>query len=116
MAVNLSTMADPHNVAKGANQSTVEHATPLHGPPPQPAALQADVRALVGYLDQKPENGDTPLMAALGNPHVARLLLEHGADPNAARTDGGITALHRASENGHVEVARLLLDATQTPT
>ena len=115
-------MADPQDA--GATQSAVEQATPLHNPPPQPAALQADVRALVGYLlDQKPENGDTPLMAALGNPHVARLLLEHGADPNAARADDGmhcaVTAAH-----GHSTQPALLwrrgdgccLTATQTPT
>ena len=129
--VNLSTMADPHNVAEGTNQSAVKHATPPHGPPPQPASLQADFRALVEYLlDQKPENGDTSLIAAVGNPHVVRLLLEQRADPNEARwwsdeaeeddsggyrEDDGLTALYAAARNGQVDVARLLLGHNADP-
>ena len=107
-------MADPQDA--GATQSAVEQATPLNNPPPQHAALQADVRALAEHLlDQKPENGDAPLMAALGNPHVVRLLLEHGANPNTAKTDDGSTPLWVASQEGHVEVAQLLLDRNADP-
>ena len=106
-------MAEPHASAK---QGAVEHATPLQDLQLQHAALQADVRALVGYLlDQKPENGDTPVMAALCNPHVARLLLEHGADPNAARAENGVSALYMASQNGHGEAVRLLLEHNADP-
>ena len=36
------------------------------------------------------------------------LLLEHGADVNA-RQEGGWTALHAASQNGDVEMVRLLI-------
>ena len=108
-------MAEPHASAK---QAAVEHATPLHDLQLQHAALQADVRALVGYLlDQKPENGDTPVMAALCNPHVARLLLEHGADPNAARAENGVSALHIASHKGHVGAwCGCSLNTRPTPT
>ena len=106
-------MAEPHASAK---QAAVEHATPLQDLQLQLAALQADVRALVAYLlDQNPENGDTPVMAALCNPHVARLLLEHGADPNAAPTEDGATALHLASQDSHEEVVRLLLEHKADP-
>jgi ankyrin repeat protein len=37
-------------------------------------------------------------------------LLEHGADVNA-RQEGGWTALHAASQNGDVEMLRLLIAA-----
>jgi len=40
---------------------------------------------------------------------AAWLLIEHGAD--AAAQDGdGLTPLHRASEGGHLDVARLLVE------
>ena len=41
---------------------------------------------------------------------IARLLLEHSADPNTATTGKGSTALILASVKGHVEIARLLLE------
>ncbi len=37
-----------------------------------------------------------------------RILLEHGAEVNA-RQEGGWTALHAASQNGDVEMVRLLI-------
>ena len=51
------------------------------------------------------------LLNASGRGHldVVRLLLENGADVNAADISGN-TALMRASENGHTDVVRLLLE------
>lgn len=47
--------------------------------------------------------------AAAGNDLAAvRLLLEHGADPNA-RQAGGFVALHNAAQNGLVEMIEVLL-------
>ena len=110
-------MVEPHASAK---QAAVEHAPPLHDLQLQLAALQADVRALVGYLlGQKPENaenGDSPVMAALCNPHVARLILEHGADPNAASAEEVNTALHMACKKGQLEMVRVLLEHKADPT
>lgn len=56
-----------------------------------------------------PEGGWTPLhYAAYKNlPHVARVLLERGADPNAKQSDGK-TPLEMAKEKGHAEVVELL--------
>ncbi|MDB5385335.1 MAG: putative ankyrin repeat protein [Planctomycetaceae bacterium] len=67
-------------------------------------------------------NGITPLMyAARGNrpnqespaatdhPDVVQLLLEHGADCNAA-TDSGFVALFWAARYGHEKVVRALID------
>jgi len=43
-------------------------------------------------------------------PKVARLLLEHGADVNARRDHGGLTALHLAVQASNIEVVRILLE------
>ena len=59
-----------------------------------------------------------PLSAAAGKGHteIVRLLLEHGADPNAkeAICQGGY-ALHEAAERGHIDIVRLLLERGARP-
>jgi len=59
-----------------------------------------------------------PLSAAASKGHTAsvRLLLEHGADPNAkeAICQGGF-ALHEAAQKGFIEIAQLLLDKGAVP-
>ena len=45
-----------------------------------------------------------------GDVAAVRLLLEDGADPNAARGDG-LTALHVAAQAGNLEIAKLLIGA-----
>ncbi|CAK9034684.1 unnamed protein product [Durusdinium trenchii] len=52
--------------------------------------------------------------AKRGHLEVVRLLLEAGADQNAARQDGA-TALGATAFNGHLEVARVLLEAGADP-
>ncbi len=44
-----------------------------------------------------------------GDVEVARVLLEHGADPNGRAVDGGFTALHSAAQGGNRELIELLL-------
>ena len=44
-------------------------------------------------------------------PPPLRLLLEAGADKDAATTTYGATALMSAAEEGHLEVVRLLIEA-----
>ena len=53
--------------------------------------------------------------AKKGNAGVAALLLDRGADPSQARTNGGVTALMLAVQDGHVEVAWLLLERAADP-
>lgn len=65
-------------------------------------------------VDARDEDGRTPLMHAVlaerPNPEVIRLLVERGADPNAADKRGW-TALHFAARDQKAEAARALLDA-----
>src|SRR4029078_2092021 len=51
-----------------------------------------------------------------GHTHIVRLLLEHGADPNAkeAVCQGGY-ALHEAAWQGFTEIAELLLEKGAIP-
>ena len=57
--------------------------------------------------------GDVPLFDAIeqGDPEIVRLLVEAGADVNAAEGFGGNTALHEAVEQGNTEIVQILVDA-----
>ena len=59
------------------------------------------------------DRGWTALHEAAKRGHVddVRLLLEHGADPNAREPGDNTTPLHWAAAHGHVDVVRVLLDA-----
>ncbi|CZR67067.1 uncharacterized protein PAC_16966 [Phialocephala subalpina] len=63
------------------------------------------------WLMSEDRYGRTPLYRASMNGHieVVKLLLEKGANVNAAIEDGS-TPLHRASMNGHLESVKLLLE------
>jgi ankyrin repeat protein len=54
----------------------------------------------------------TPLhsAAAARQVAIARLLIAHGANVNAAQAESGFTPLHEAAANGDLEFATLLLD------
>ena len=47
--------------------------------------------------------------SASGALEIARMLLDHGADPNL-RQEGGFVPLHNAAQNGQVELIELLLE------
>jgi ankyrin repeat protein len=90
--------------------------TPLHA-----AAYYGDlemVQILLEYgVDVNTQNdaGCTPLDFASRNGHrndsrVVQLLIEHGADPNTRASRSGFAPLHRASENGRIEVVRVLIE------
>lgn len=71
------------------------------------SASAATTQDVVRYADAM---GYTALHVAAVHGHfaVAKILLEHGADPNS-RTDAGVTPLHAAAEYGHGRIVELLL-------
>src|SRR5262249_53286944 len=80
------------------------------------AAGDADVlRGLLkndrGLARERTPDGSTGLHLAVRHPDAVRLLIEHGADPNARDAGDNATPLHFAAANGILECARLLLDA-----
>ena len=77
----------------------------------------AKVRSLLAQgesVDKKNMGGFTPLMYAVENADMVRLLLEKGANPNY-KTRDGVTALHLAVEAGAVEGVRALLEGGANP-
>ncbi|HEY9285802.1 MAG TPA: ankyrin repeat domain-containing protein [Pyrinomonadaceae bacterium] len=58
----------------------------------------------------------TPLFKAAerGDAEIAKILLEHKADPNVRDTFYGATALYWAADKGHTEVVRALVNAGAT--
>ena len=64
-----------------------------------------------GLARERSAEGSTGLHLAVEHLEAVRLLLEHGADPNARDTGDNASPLHFAAGGGSVEVVRALLDA-----
>ena len=82
------------------------------------ACAAGDVGTLRDLLDRDPSlarepnrDGTTGLHLAVRHPNAVRLLLEHGADPNARDVGDNALALHFAAGGGYIESVRALLDA-----
>lgn len=82
------------------------------------ACSAGDLVTLSALLEKEPalvrardHEGSTPLHAAIAHPAAIRLLLQHGADPNARDVGDNAYALHFAAANGYLETVRALLDA-----
>ncbi|HOS94816.1 MAG TPA: ankyrin repeat domain-containing protein, partial [Armatimonadota bacterium] len=76
------------------------------------ARLEELYRADPGSVNRGDNLGATPLHHAAqgGCVRAVQWLLDHGADPNARRADGG-TALHAAAAAGQVKAAEALVRA-----
>ena len=104
------------------NGSSVEPRGSFENTPLHSAAYYGDiemVQVLLEYgvdVDAQNSYHCTPLtFASLGGhqnePRVARLLIEHGADPNTLDADADcMTPLHRASRRRRIELVRLLIE------
>jgi ankyrin repeat protein/catechol 2,3-dioxygenase-like lactoylglutathione lyase family enzyme len=64
-----------------------------------------------GLVRERTAEGSTGLHLAVEHVGAVRLLLEHGADPNARDAGDNASPLHFAAGGGPVEVVRMLLDA-----
>jgi ankyrin repeat protein len=76
-----------------------------------------------GRLDADPYRGTSLIWAAVRNRmETAEWLIDHGAPVNQKATFGGpthgqgVTALHMASQNGHLSMAQLLIQRGADPT
>lgn len=76
-------------------------------------ALERDESLVRAVRPDAPHGGWTGLHAAAkaGHADLVRLLLAHGADPNAREAGDNTTALHWAAAGGHIDSVRALLDA-----
>jgi ankyrin repeat protein len=82
------------------------------------ACSSGDLETLRRLLQDGPElararlaGGTTGLHLAVKHPDAVRLLIAHGADPNARDAGDHATPLHFAAANGTIETVRVLLDA-----
>jgi hypothetical protein len=57
------------------------------------------------------ELDDAAHRGKIGQANAVRLLLEHGADPNAREAGDNTYPLHWAAAHGHLDTVRVLLDA-----
>jgi ankyrin repeat protein len=85
------------------------------------AAEAGDVATLRAMLESEPGfarvrfRGTTALHRAVPHLDALRLLLEHGADPNAREEGDNATPLHVAAGHGSIDAVRMLLDAGADP-
>ena len=81
------------------------------------ACASGDVAGMREHLGADPtlvharHEGMTALHLAVWHPDAVRVLLEHGADPNARQESDNALPLHFAASGGPLESVRLLLDA-----
>jgi ankyrin repeat protein len=73
--------------------------------------LRAILRNDPHLVRERVAGGSTGLHQAVRHPDALRVLIEHGADPNARDVGDNAGPLHVAAANGTLESVRILLDA-----
>ena len=74
-------------------------------------ALRAILESDASVVRERTADGSTGLHQAVRHPAALKLLIEHGADPNARDVGDNASALHFAAGGGHLESVRVLIDA-----
>eukprot|EP00898_Chlorokybus_atmophyticus_P008114 jgi/Chlat1/8303/Chrsp78S07739 len=102
-------------LSKGADPAAKEMSTraqALHHAAAEGANGLAEALLARGVDVNAPSNNGPPLLWAAGHGHceTVQLLLEHAAEPSAAREDG-VTALMMATAAGDLDTVKVLLDA-----
>lgn len=75
------------------------------------AALRALLAVEPNLVRERNQAGSTGLHVAVAHRDCVRLLLEHGADPNARDSGDNASPLHFAAAGGFLESVRVLLEA-----
>ncbi len=118
VTVLLDAGADPNGAESARGQTALMWAVSERHPAVVKTLLDrgasvhtATVSHLTGRAAARDTTGYTPLLfaARVGDLESARLLLDAGANPNAAASDR-LSALGLATIRGHIDVAMLLLD------
>lgn len=97
---------------KDLNKKNKNGETPLHV-----ACIKGDIEKVREFLtggaepNTQDNNGWTPLHEAVQNKHdiIARLLLEHGANPNVPGGDDNLTPLHEAVQSHLLPLVKVLI-------
>ena len=102
--------------AWSADGFTAQHLAAFFGQE-EAARILREQAAAGNLVARNPSIHVTPLHSAAAGSHpgIVKLLLEHGAEPNAAQ-DGGFTPLHSAASNDDRESVEALLAAGADPS
>ena len=75
--------------------------------------VKEKIREYPGHINQPNENNISPLMfcSIFGNVHIAKSLVESGADINFKGGNSVMSAIHVAAYKGHLEIVKLLIES-----
>ena len=74
--------------------------------------VKKKIREYPGHINQPNENNSSPLMSCFVfcHVHIAKILVESGADINFKGGKSGVSAIHFAALQGHLEIVKLLIE------